>query len=88
MKTTCACTLSRVLTAEESERIHHLARTNGPNRVGGPLVAGIARFSNRRDCPYLHRFDEETGYCSCQEFIAEWTAELGETAGLRDGRIL
>ncbi len=88
MRTTCDCTLSRLLTEEENGRVQQLFRANGGSRATGSLLAEIDQFSQRKDCPHLHRVDEETGYCSCKDFIGDWMAELGELAGVKDGRPL
>lgn len=88
MRMTCECTLNRLLTEEEKGRVQQLFRNNGSPRPAGPLLAEIDQLSRREGCPHLHRLDEETSYCSSKEFIGDWMAELGELAGVKDGRPL
>lgn len=88
MRTTCDCTLRRLLTDEENGRVQQLFRNNGGVRPAGSLLAEIEQFSTREGCQHLHRLDEDTGYCSCKTFIEDWMVELGELAGVKDGRPL
>ena len=88
MQTTCDCTLRRLLSEEEGQRVEQLIRDNSSNHTEGFLLAEIAEFSGRHDCPHLHRFGENKGFCTCQGFLQDWAIELGETAGLHGGRTL
>lgn len=88
MNTRCECTLGRLVCGQEIGKINEQLKAAGAPLVEGEMLAQIAEFSPNRNCPCLHRVDEKTGYCSCEEFIADWVAELGESAGLKDGKPL
>ena len=88
MHAICDCTLRRLLNEGEMAQVNETLGEAGVKPAEGPLLAEIEEFSQRKGCAHLHRINETTGYCSCQNFVGEWSAELGETAGLHQGRRL